>query len=398
MAHNRYERKDALSVPRSVKEDAMTSTYVRRSPRARRPSPTLSYGDRVEDRYIINGFAGTGATSYVYRARHMDSFEPVAIKVLHPHLLRDPIKRRRFLREAEVMMQMAHPNVVRFHEIIEREDMLAFVMEYIDGQTLSDWQSDLSGELEEIELACVFVDILRGLSHAHYHGVVHRDLKPANVLITFEDGRHVAKIIDFGVAKLLAEPTKEEDAQKIVGTAAYISPEEVSDPDAVCPASDLYSIGVMLYEAACGRRPFQGMPVGDIMEAHVEREPPKPREFNPDLSPAFESVILRTLSKRPDGRFESAPEMIRALELALQGAMAMTEEEWQEVAEDEEAMTTEWHRAIERAANKQRNAVLGFVQRCLQNAFLLLTSTGAHGRSHDPHYSNRSAGPDLPLF
>jgi len=109
-------------------------------------------------------------------------------------------------------------------------------------------------------------------------------------------------------------------------------------------------------------------------------------------------VILRTLSKTPGGRFESAPEMIRALELALQGAMAMSEEEWQEVAEDEDAMTTEWHRAIERTAKRQRHAVLGFMQRCLRSAFLLLTSTGAHGQSHDPHYSNRGAGPDLPIF
>lgn len=375
----------------------MTSKTIRRQPRARKPSPTLTYGDRVEDRYLINGFAGTGATSYVYRARGLDSFEPVAIKVLHPHLLKDPIKRRRFLREAQVMMQLAHPNVVHFYEIIERDDMLAFVMEYIEGQTLSEWQSEMASELEEVELACVFVDILRGLSHAHRNGIVHRDLKPANVLITFEEGRHVAKIIDFGVARVLAEPVHLEERSKIVGTAAYISPEEVSDPDAVCPASDLYSIGVMLYEAACGRRPFEDMPVGDIMEAHVGQSPPRPRAFNPGMSPAFESVIMRTLSKRPDGRFDSAPEMIRALELALQGAMAMSEEDWGGVVEDEQALTTEWHRAIGRAA-AQSSPVLSFMQRCMKTAFLLFASTGARGGKGDPHYMSREAGPELPMF
>ena len=378
----------------------MTTGTIHRRPRARknqRPEPTLQYGDQLEDRYVINGFAGTGATSYVYRARRLDSFEPVAIKVLHPHLLRDRIKRRRFLREARVMMGMSHPNVVRFHEIIEREDMLAFVMEYVDGQILSEWQAHQADELDEIDLACVFVDILRGLSHAHYNGVVHRDLKPANVLIAFEDGRYVAKIIDFGVARLVDVPVQEDEEQKIVGTAAYISPEEVCHPDRVCPASDIYSIGVMLYEAACGRRPFQGLPVGELMEAHVLEAPPRPREFNPRLTPAFESVILRTLSKNPGERFDSAPEMIRALELALQGAMAMSEDDWQAVAADEEAMTTEWHRAIERTARRQPHPVVGFVRRCLESAFLLCTSTGATGASHDPHHLSRHVPPNLPF-
>lgn len=370
------------------------TTTIRRNPRARKPRPTLSYGDQLGD-YIINGYAGTGATSYVYRARSTSSFEPVAIKVLHPHLLEDRSKRERFLREAQVMMRLSHPNVVRFHEIIERDDMLAFVMEYIEGDTLGDWQKRHE-DLDEIELACVFVDILRGLSHAHHRGLVHRDLKPANLLITHADGRFVAKIIDFGVARVMAEPMRDEDMNKIVGTAAYISPEEVADPASVCPASDLYSIGVMLYEAACGRRPFQGMPVRDIMEAHVVSEPQRPREINPALTPAFESVIRRSLQKDPTGRFDSAPEMIRALELALQGAMAMTDEQWEEVAADEDAVTTEWHRAIARSAEVARNPVVAFMRRCLGAAFVLFTSTGSTGRTSDPHYINRT-GPTIPL-
>jgi serine/threonine protein kinase len=375
----------------------MSQASVRRQPSSRRPQPTYKYGDRLDERYIINGFAGKGATSFVYRARSLESFEPVAIKVLHPHLLKDEVKRARFLREAQMMMQLVHPNVVTFHEIIERDGLLAFVMEYIDGETLADWQRGHDGGLEEVELACVFVDILRGLSHAHRAGIVHRDLKPANVLITHRDGRYVAKIIDFGVARQMSEPMRDDEKSKILGTAAYISPEEVSNPEQICPASDIYSIGVMLYEAACGRRPFQGMPVRDLMQAHVAEQPPRPSDFNPGMTPAFESVILRTLQKQPEGRFDSAPEMIRGLELALQGAMAMSEEEWAEVESSEEEMTVEWHRAIERVAARQANPMLSFMRRCVQSAFLLFASTGSHHANYDPHYIHRQ-GPDMPLM
>ncbi len=373
-----------------------TPDSIRRTPRSRTPKPTYQYGDHLDDRFVINGFAGMGATSFVYRARRLDSFEPVAIKVLHPHLLKDPIKRRRFLREARVMMQLDHSNVVRFHEIIERDDMLAFVMEYIDGWTLSQWRDEVEETLSEIDLASVFVDILRGLTCAHRAGIIHRDLKPANILITHERGRYLAKIIDFGVAKVSEEGIPEDERSKILGTAAYISPEEVQDPMSVCEASDIYSIGVMLYEAACGRRPFQNMPVGDIMQAHVGEAPPRPSAFNPRITPAFESVILKTLQKQPDGRFASAPQMMQALELALRGAMAMNEEEWAAITADEHAETKEWSREVEEevAQTRQRGALFGFLRRCFGGALTLLTATGATGQKGDPHHLTRTPRSD----
>ena len=378
---------------------SLSDSPARRAPSARGSSikPTYHYGDRVDDRYIINGFAGKGATSFVYRARSVESFEPVAIKVLHPHLLRDRVKRERFLREAQTMMRLQHPNVVLFHEIIERDGLVAFVMEYIDGETLGAWQQGRDGELEEFDLACVFVDILRGLSHAHHEGVVHRDLKPANVMITYEQERYVAKVIDFGVARVLSAPMQHEERAKILGTAAYISPEEVNDPEQICPASDLYSIGVMLYEAACGRRPFQGLPVRELMRAHVADLPPRPSEFNPGLSPAFESVILKTLQKRPEGRFESAPHMIRGLERALQGAMAMDEGEWAQVLAKEEEVTMEWGRALQQVTQRGDHPVVALLRRCMQSAFVMFTSTGASTEASrsDPHYIHRAA-PELP--
>ncbi len=280
--------------------------------------PTLRYGDQLGP-YVITGLAGRGATSFVYRARRVDSSAPVAIKVLHPDLVADPRRRLTFYREARIMMRMDHRNVVRFEQILESGGHLAFVMEYIDGPTLSEW-SEAQGRVEEMGLACLFIDILRGLKAAHDEGVIHRDLKPGNILITEERGRAVAKIIDFGVARFEDESPTEREKNKIIGTAAYISPEEVGDPDKVGRASDLYSLGVMLYEIACGTRPFEEGEARNLLKAHVRRRPQRPREKNPGLSTSMEAVILRSLAKSPQGRFESAPALMSALEDALSGA------------------------------------------------------------------------------
>lgn len=372
----------------------MTSPITRSPAKQEAPRPTYQYGDRL-GRYIINGFAGTGATSFVYRARREDTFEPVAIKVLHPQLLNDEVKRKRFLREAQMMMSMRHANIVRFHEILEMDDHgLAFVMEYIEGDTLESWTR--AGGVDEETLACLFVDLLRGVGQAHRAGIVHRDLKPANVMITEEGGRYVAKIIDFGVARFSTTPTEPEDRSKIVGTAAYISPEEVRDPDTVCESSDIYSVGVMMYEAACGRRPFEGLPIRDLMKAHAELTPDSPRRYNPNLTSGFEQVILRTLSKSPDGRFKSARELIVALEHAMTAG-----DEVVRAAPKVDVTTDEWDQAMESLPTDehQRSQSLAFIE-FIRNYFFFALSfmmtTGLRADAGDPHYLNRSNS-SLPL-
>jgi eukaryotic-like serine/threonine-protein kinase len=349
------------------------------------PEPTLRYGDTFGE-YLINGFAGKGATSYVYEARPRDSFERVAIKVLHPHLLADPEKRRKFYREARIMMRMRHPNVVRFERVLEIDGHLAYVMEYIDGMTLERWLAEEAQQADQLELACLFTDILRGLTHAHRHGVVHRDMKPANILITAEQGRYVAKIIDFGLARFADQPLSQKERAKIAGTAAYISPEEVVDPDAVGLSSDLYSLGVMLYEAACGRRPFDAECPRELLEAHAHSDPVRPRELNPEISEGFEEVIMRTLSKQPDRRFGSAPEMIGAMETAINEAMRSQMEE----AALESAPTTEWSRSEQMSPAARKHALMMYLMVCMRAMFSVLASTGASTREDDPHYMNRS--------
>ncbi len=375
----------------------MTS-QIRRKPRSGdgRPEPTLSYGDEFGP-YVITGFAGCGATSYVYRARRRDRFEPVAIKVLHTHLVADPTRRMTFYREARIMMRIDHPNVVRFDEIIEEGDTLAFVMEYVDGPTLTEWRREAAPAIDETALACIFVDVLRGVTAAHSEGVVHRDLKPGNILIGESDGRTVAKIIDFGVARFVDQPLTAREESKIIGTAAYISPEEVGDPEAVGPASDLYSIGVMLYEAACGRRPFDGSEVCDLLEAHVRRAPERPVDVNPALSAGLEAVILQTLDKRPEDRFSSAPEMIGALEEALYRAGRQSDC----VPEDDgldEMETTHWERSSEHDESTDRGTrVVGLLKRCLEAASLLVPSTGAEDGADKGHYLNRIPDAGMPF-
>lgn len=375
----------------------MTS-QIRRRPQE--PEPMLQYGDKFGP-YIITGFAGSGATSYVYRARRRDRFESVAIKILHPHLVADPTKRLTFYREARVMMRMQHPNVVRFEEIIEEGNTLAFVMEYIDGVTLTQWRQSQAEGVDEMTLACVFVDILRGVTAAHREGVVHRDLKPANILITEEGGRAMAKIIDFGVARFVDQPLTDHERSKIVGTAAYISPEEVGDPEAVGLASDLYSVGVMLYEAACGQRPFEQMDIRELLEAQLRRAPRRPRELNPELSSGLEEVILRTLEKNPGERFASAPEMIGALELAIYRYQYLEEFGLAaEVPSDPEAEleTMLWQRGeSEVEIGRGRRGLGGFFKRCLDVAFLLVTSSGVRSDQQDPHYLHRAADAELPF-
>lgn len=374
----------------------MSSSVIPRAPRASRPEPTLRYGDRL-GRFLINGFAGVGATSYVYRARELDSFQPVAVKVLHPELIEDAVKRTRFHREAEMMMTFRHPNVVRFHEIMEMpEGGLAFVMEYVDGDTLEDWLgSEAAASCDEVTIASLFVDVLRGLHHAHRRGVIHRDLKPANIMITRQADRFVAKIIDFGVARFADQPTPAEDRSKIVGTAAYISPEEVRDPETVCASSDLYSIGVMMFEAACGQRPFEGRPVRELMDAHAYESPPTVRAVNPTITPGFEEVIMRTLAKTPDERWGSAPQMIGALESAIRGAMELAVE-----MQVETASTTEWTRMNEAEEERARNAArfLGFFRQAVLMAFAVMMASGVHNRNGDPHHLSRAGDASLPIW
>ena len=293
-------------------------------PRSRRQP-----GDLILGVYEVIDLAGVGATSYVYvcRPRGASHDQRFAIKVLHDDLRAKPAARRRFLREAKLMQALDHENIVAVHEVVETPKVSAYVMDLVEGPTLKEWASYARAVGRAEDVLAVFLDILSGVGCAHTNGIIHRDLKPANILLEVSGPRPVPKIIDFGVARLAEAPPDPEDLGTIRGTAAYISPEEIRSPHEVCASSDLYSLGVVLYEVTSGVRPFQGRPSRELMTAHFYDAPSLPSDHEPSVHPAVESVILGMLAKHPDLRYQCAFELRDTLRAAIELSSAIQVEE-----------------------------------------------------------------------
>lgn len=342
-------------------------------------------GDVIFGDFEVLGLAGQGATSYVYRcsvdpARRADLPRTVAVKVLHHRLLADAVARARFLEEAQLMMTLEHPNVVEGFEIIDTAAQVAFVMEHVEGPTLLAWQGRNPGPRTDQELCEIFVDLLRGVGYTHQRGIIHRDLKPANILLDTTGPRPIAKLIDFGVARAVDSPPSPEELRAIRGTAAYISPDELRSPYEVCEASDLYSVGVILYELAAGTRPFHAQTPQEIFSAHLNEAPVPPSAFNPSIEPALEAVILQALAKQPGERFSDASALQSALEQALSVA-------W-------EIRTAQWARpTLPPPSPALRARLMGQGPRTMLQALVMMIifvlNPGATDQVGDPHYLSR---------
>jgi tetratricopeptide (TPR) repeat protein len=269
--------------------------------------------------YRIERELGSGGmgTVYLARAEGRDAAapegEPVAIKVLHPYLLQSPGSFRRFLREAEAGKAVRHPNVVRTLEVdaaLEGERTHHFlVMEHVEGQTLRALLDELERIPEELcrHIGC---EVARALVALHEAGVVHRDLKPANVLITRD---HAIKVMDLGVAQLADEVVRISRTGEFVGSLQYASPEQLAGED-LDGRSDLYALGLLLFELAVGEHPLAGRDAKVIVRRHLAGDLPSPADRNPQLSAFFEEVVKTLLSREPDRRFGSARELLRVLE------------------------------------------------------------------------------------
>jgi serine/threonine-protein kinase len=271
----------------------------------------------------ITGIIGAGAMGTVYSAMHGITHGEVAVKVLSSKYLDDPGRVNRFFAEAKLIGRINHGNVVVVHDVGTLSDGRPYyVMELVDGFPLA---SVASGSTRpSIEwVVDTMVGVLSGLGAAHAQGILHRDVKPANILITREG---VAKLSDFGVAKLIPELADMQISLTtdgtLLGTPAYLSPEQAMG---VADArSDLYSVGVTLYEVLCGRLPFRGPTLFETLRMHQEMPPPPPSLLRPDLPPALEAVILRALAKNPADRHQSAAEMAEALRAAMSAPAMMT--------------------------------------------------------------------------
>jgi tetratricopeptide (TPR) repeat protein len=257
-------------------------------------------GIPVEDRYVLIEELGRGGMGIVYKAEEKPSGRLVAIKVLPPYLAEEEVNRVRFFREASIVAKLHHPHIVKIFETNQQGNFI--VMEYLAGGALSTWRKQHN--LTEQELLTFIGQILDALHTVHQQGIIHRDLKPENILIA---DRHTAKLTDFGIAHICGATITHTGTH--LGTIPYMSPEQILGKD-IDKRSDIYSIGVMLYELLTGELPFTGK---DTSYHHIHTLPRPPCELAPTLSPELNAMILKCLAKRPEDRYQDGASLRVAL-------------------------------------------------------------------------------------
>ncbi|MDP9265145.1 MAG: serine/threonine protein kinase [Chloroflexota bacterium] len=263
--------------------------------------------DRVlEQRYRILETSGTGGSSQVYLAHDAVLGREVAIKLLDPRAAADTSLRRLFVKEARALAQLSHPNIVAVHDVGEVDGLPFIVMEHITGPSLKE-HIQHEGPLPVAEAVHLAVRIATGLDFAHSRGIIHADLKPSNVLLD-EDGR--PKICDFGIARSVEEG---EDSGQLFATAQYVAPERVEGKKA-STATDVYGLGLVLYEMLVGKPPFTSSYAAVLLRDHVVRQPVPPSHLRPSLPKELDDIVLRALAKDPGLRYTRASEMAAALE------------------------------------------------------------------------------------
>jgi serine/threonine protein kinase len=262
---------------------------------------------------------GEGGMGVVYLAKHPTLGKRAAVKLLQADLNNKSDATERFFSEAQIVSQLGHENIVDVYDFgLLDGEFPFFVMEYLEGEPLSQMLSREQLIVPETALDLT-IQLLDALSVAHAHGVVHRDLKPDNTFLLPRRGRYLVKLLDFGIAKLKDASTKKLTKTGIlIGTPQYMSPEQVESELELDGRADLYSVGILLYEMLCGRTPFVGNSLGLVALAHTFESPPPPRSLRPELSPAIEVILLKSLEKNRNNRYQSAEEMIQALQ-SLQG-------------------------------------------------------------------------------
>ena len=273
-------------------------------------------------RYELHRRLGRGGMAEVYLARDQLLDRPVAVKVLFPALATDAGFVERFRREAQAAANLQHPNIVSVFDWGEANGTYFIVMEYVEGLTLAETLRD-EGRLHPDRAAEITADIAAALGFAHRNGVVHRDVKPGNVLITRDGG---VKVADFGIARAISDSSDQNLTKtgSVMGTATYFSPEQARGAP-VDPRSDLYSLGVVLYEMITGRPPFSGDSAVAIAYKHVQENPVPPRRVDPSLPETLEAICLKTLAKNPANRYPSAQDLRADLRRYLDGNRIMAE-------------------------------------------------------------------------
>ena len=265
-------------------------------------------GDQL-DHYRIESLVARSGMASIFKATDMRTGRAVAIKVPHPEMEADPVLFERFLREGEIGEKLDHPGVMKVYSDPDRS-RIYMVMEWVDGRLLREILSELK-KLPIDRARAITIRICDALDYIHRNGVVHRDLKPENIMIGVDDS---IKMIDFGIAgKAGARRLTFAKLTNVVGTPDYISPEQVKGKRGD-GRSDVYSLGIMLYEMLTGRTPFTGPNPFAVMNDRLLNTPLPPRELNPEISPELQETIYRALEREPQNRYTTANEFAWDLE------------------------------------------------------------------------------------
>jgi eukaryotic-like serine/threonine-protein kinase len=285
----------------------------RNPPRPARRASSRRLPQVLARRYEVVRRVGVGGMADVYLAEDTQLGRQVALKILHPQYAGDASFVERFRREALSAAKLQHPNIVQIYDSGQEGDFNFIVMEYVEGRSLKDYLSEV-GQMEIREAARVAGEVLTALAYAHRTGLVHRDIKPGNILLS-DDGK--VQVTDFGIARAEAGSTMTQTGT-ILGTAYYLSPEQAQGLP-LDGRSDIYSLGVVLYEMLTGRRPFEGDSPVSIAYKHVREMPRPPSNFREDVPRPLEAIVLNGLAKRPEDRYSSAALMRRDLEAFVAG-------------------------------------------------------------------------------
>ncbi|HZK50706.1 MAG TPA: protein kinase [Actinomycetota bacterium] len=267
----------------------------------------IDAGQRVfGGRYEARRRVGSGGMAEVYLAHDQLLDREVAVKALNDQLARDPQFVERFRREARAAARLSHPNIVALHDYGATDDAYYIVMEFIDGRTVGELV-EVQGPLPPVRVAEIATDVANALERAHRSGLVHRDVSAGNVMISTSGE---TKVTDFGIARVMDEHDQQTTAGAVTvfGTAAYISPEQAQGRS-VDERTDIYSLGVVMFEMLTGRPPFIAENSLALASQHVLNDPPRPSTLNGSIPPQLDAIVLRALAKRPEARFQSATEM-----------------------------------------------------------------------------------------
>ena len=265
-------------------------------------------GKKLDGRYEITELIGVGGMADVYKAIDVMENRTVAVKILKSEFSENEEFLRRFRNESKAIAVLSHPNIVKIYDVGFSDEIQFIVMEYIDGITLKEF-IEQQGVLRWKDALHFVTQILRALQHAHDKGIVHRDIKPQNIML-FTDG--TIKVMDFGIARFSRIDGKTL-SDKTIGSVHYISPEQARG-DMTDERSDIYSVGVMLYEMLTGRKPFEGENPVAIALKHMQDDAVEPREIMPSIPEALEEIVIHAMEKDPIRRYQSAAEMIKDID------------------------------------------------------------------------------------